>query len=101
MKNKPYKKVINNSKEPFELIHMDTVSSPDTSLYGYKYFLTILDDYTRYAWVYFMKSKADTFNTFIKWYKRIKNIFNYNVKHIRTDNGTEFCNNQFDKCKET
>jgi len=97
MKNKPYKKVINNSKEPFELIHMDTVSSPDTSLYGNKYFLTILDDYTRYAWVYFMKSKADTFNTFIKWYKRIKNIFNYNVKHIRTDNGTEFCNNQFDK----
>jgi len=57
MKNKPYKKVINNSKEPFELIHMDTVSSPDTSLYGNKYFLTILDDYTRYAWVYFMKSK--------------------------------------------
>jgi len=97
MKNKPYKKAINKSKEPFELIHMDTVYSPDTSLYGNKYFLTILDDYTRYVWVYFIKSKADTFNTFIKWYKRIKIIFNYNVKHIRTDNGIELCNNQFDK----
>ena len=58
---------------------MDTVSSPDTSLYGNKYFLTILDDYTRYAWLYFIKSKADPFNTFIKWYKRVKNIFNHKL----------------------
>jgi len=48
MRNKPYNKARNKSKEPFELIHMDTVSSLDSSIYGNKYFLSILDDYTRY-----------------------------------------------------
>ncbi|KAG4098524.1 hypothetical protein H8356DRAFT_1327366 [Neocallimastix lanati (nom. inval.)] len=45
-KNKPYHKA-KKKKEPFELIHMNTVSTPDISIYGNKYFLTILDDYAR------------------------------------------------------
>ena len=56
MKNKPYHKA-KKKKEPFELIHMNTVSTPDISIYGNKYFLTILDDYARYSWVFFIKKK--------------------------------------------
>lgn len=101
LKNKPYPMSENKTKAPFELVHMDTVSSPDTSIYGNKYFLTILDDYTRYGWVIFIKSKGDVFDAFSTWHKRIKNIFNTNIKYIRTDNGTEFQNNDFKKlCKE-
>jgi len=101
MRNKPYNKARNKSKEPFELIHMDTVSSLDSSIYGNKYFLSILDDYTRYGWVFFMNSKAEVFNIFRKWYKKVTNIFNKNIKYIRTDNGTEFTNNNFRKfCEE-
>ncbi|OUM70677.1 hypothetical protein PIROE2DRAFT_1218 [Piromyces sp. E2] len=35
-----------------------TVSSPDSSIYGNNCFLTILDDYTRYFWVLFLKNKG-------------------------------------------
>ena len=80
---------------------MDTVSSPDSSLYENKYFLTILDDHTRYSWVHFFKSKDQVYNTFLKWYKKIQNIFNSTIKFIRTDNGTEFVNRDFNNfCTE-
>jgi len=101
MKNLPYKPSNSRAKKPFDLIHMDTVSSPDSSLYGNKYFLTILDDHTRYSWVYFLKSKDQVYYTFLNWYKRIHNIFNTNIKFIRTDNGTEFVNKNFSSfCNE-
>ena len=74
---------------------MDFVSSSEPSIYGNKYFLSILDDYSCYGWVIFLKSKADTFEAFIIWYKKIKNIFDKIIKYIKTDNGLEFANSKF------
>ena len=41
------------------------------------------------------KKKSEVFSTFIKWYKRIKNSFNKNIKYFKTDNGTEYNNIHF------
>jgi len=49
---------------------MNTVSTPDISIYGNKYFLTILDDYARYSWVFFIKKKK-------KW--SIKEVLKYGI----------------------
>jgi len=68
---------------------MDTVSLKQSSLYGNKCFLTILDDYSRYGWVIFCKSKSEVFNIFLNWYNRVKNIFNKTIKYLHSDNGTE------------
>jgi len=95
LQNKPYYPSNNRATEPFELIHMDTVTIDKSSMYKNKYILTILDDYTRYGWVIFTNSKDKIFNSFLKWYKKVKNIFNKTIKYIRTDNGTEFKNSQF------
>ena len=77
---------------------MDLASAPDFSIHGNKYFLTIVDDYTRYGWVLFTKDKAPVYNTFLYWYKMIKNIFNKNIKFIKSDNGSEFIHKrQFQK----
>eukprot|EP00833_Pecoramyces_ruminatium_P017030 jgi/Orpsp1_1/1191062/evm.model.d7180000083239.1 len=98
LKNFPFYPATNHTNNPFELIHMDLVQAPDYSIYGNKYFLTILDDYSRYSWVLFIKNKSDVFNKFIIWYNKIKNQYNnYNIKHIKTDNGTEFFNNNFNE----
>jgi len=101
MRNIPYKPSSSRAKRPFDLIYMDTVSSPDSSLYGNKNFLTILDYHTRYSWDHFLKYKDQVYNIFLKWYKRIHNIFNFTIKFIRTDNGTEFVNKDFNNfCPE-
>ena len=60
-RNKPYKSSINRANESFELIHMDTISVPNSSIYGNKFILTILDDYSRYGWVFCLKSKSEIF----------------------------------------
>jgi len=56
--------------------------------------MTILDDFSRFGWVLFLKSKKILIS-FIKWFTQVKNIYNTRIKFIRTDNGTKFCNNSF------
>ena len=49
------------SKRPLELLHMDLFGPPSfDSLGGRKYCLVIVDDYSRYTWVYFFKRKSET-----------------------------------------
>ena len=74
---------------------MDLVGPVTESVYGNKYFLTILDVFSRYGWVIFLMNKSDTFNKFYEWFNLINNKYNKRIKYLRTDNGLEFCNNKF------
>ena len=95
IKNKPYSKNINTTKHIFELLHLDLVGPLPESIHGNKYFFTILDDYSRYGWVLFLKGKDYTFPAFYKWFNNVKNLYNTRIKYLRSDNGTEFRNNNF------
>ena len=97
LKNFPFHENKIRASEPFEKVHIDTVSLKQPSLYGNTCFITILDDYSRYGWVVFCKSKKEIFNVFKIWYNKIKNIFNKNIKYLHSDNGTEFINNKFNE----
>jgi len=86
LRNKPHSPNFNRARKPLELIYMDLVGPIDESIQGNKYFLTILDDYSRFGWIYFMKNKSHTFEKFKMWYSHVNNIYNHNIKYIRTDN---------------
>ena len=52
-----HKSKINN---PFDMIHSDLWGiAPIISHANYKYFMTFIDDYTRFTWVYFLRSKDE------------------------------------------
>jgi len=95
LKNKSFKSSINKTKQILELIHLDFVGPVTPSINNNKYFLIILDDYSRYGWVIFTENKNDVFNKFIIWYNKIYNSLNINIKAIRSDNGKEFQNSKF------
>ncbi|GJS77850.1 integrase, catalytic region, zinc finger, CCHC-type containing protein [Tanacetum coccineum] len=59
---------------------------------GKKYILVIVDDYSRFTWVKFLRSKDETPTVVIKFLKQIQVGLNKTVRFIRTDNGTEFVN---------
>ncbi|GJZ05320.1 retrovirus-related pol polyprotein from transposon TNT 1-94 [Tanacetum coccineum] len=59
---------------------------------GKKYILVIVDDYSRFTWVKFLRSKDETPEVVIKFLKQIQVGLNKTVRNIRTDNGTEFVN---------
>jgi transposase InsO family protein len=61
------------------------------------YFLVILDDYSRYAWVFFLDDKGETFGFVQDLILRLKNeIHGDVVRAIRSDNGSEFKNSRFE-----
>ncbi|GJR68895.1 retrovirus-related pol polyprotein from transposon TNT 1-94 [Tanacetum coccineum] len=57
-----------------------------------KYTLVIVNEYSRYTWVYFMKKKSQAPETIMSFIKRVKNQNDIKVKQLTTDNGTEFRN---------
>ncbi|GJY23571.1 putative ribonuclease H-like domain-containing protein [Tanacetum coccineum] len=64
---------------------------------GYKYFLTIVDDYSIAIWVYLVKIKDEVFDVFVSFISLISNQFNAKVKTVRSYNGTEFVNSKIYK----
>ena len=76
---------------PFELLHVD-IWGPNSvaSINGYKYFVTIVDDFTRHTWIFFMKAKSETGSCLISFITMAETQFNCKVKFVRSDNGPEF-----------
>ena len=68
---------------------------------GNRYFMSIVDDCSRKVWICLLKQKSDAFVKFKYWKLLVEKQTNKQVKALRTDNGLEFCNNDFDQfCKE-
>ncbi|GJT39747.1 retrovirus-related pol polyprotein from transposon TNT 1-94 [Tanacetum coccineum] len=62
------------------------------SINGRKYILVIVDDYSRFTWVKFLRSKDEVPEFMIKFLKMIQVHLNAIVRNIITDNGIEFVN---------
>ncbi|GKA14156.1 retrotransposon protein, putative, ty1-copia subclass [Tanacetum coccineum] len=72
------------------------------SLGGKRYFLSIVDDYSRRVWVYILMFKHEAFRKFKEWKQLVENQTRMTVKKLRTDNGLEFCNRVFEQlCVES
>ena len=70
------------------------------SIHGHKYFLTILDDHSRYNWVVLLKSKAEVKIHIENFLALVKNQFETSIKCIRTDNGSKFLLKDFFSSKD-
>jgi hypothetical protein len=62
LKNFLYYLTETGTENIIELIHIDTIQYSDEN----KYFFSIMDDYSRYGWVFCVKSKVDVYPTIIK-----------------------------------
>ena len=92
-------KTIMTTTRPFELLHMDlfgpnhySAVTNDASLYGF----VIVDDYSRYTWVHIVTYKHEVQEVFKRFSSRASTNFGVKIKHIRSDNGTEFKNSGLD-----
>jgi transposase InsO family protein len=77
---------------------MDTIGSSRVQSMGGKcYILVIVDDYSRYSWIFFLESNDKVFEHFQSLTLRLNNEHPNCLKAIRSDNGTEFRNASFDQ----
>nr|GEV82179.1 integrase, catalytic region, zinc finger, CCHC-type, peptidase aspartic, catalytic [Tanacetum cinerariifolium] len=80
-------------QEKLYLLHMDLCGPLRLqSINGQKYILVIVDDYSWFTWVKFLRLKDEVLEFMIKFFKMIQVCLNATVQNIRTDNGTEFVN---------
>lgn len=76
---------------PLELIFCDLWGpSPVESFSGYTYFLTCVDAYSRYTWIYPLKLKSHTLTTFQNFKSMVELQFKFKIKAVQTDGGGEF-----------
>jgi hypothetical protein len=67
---------------------------------GSKYALVIVDDFSRFTWVFFLQDKSETQGTLKHFLRWAQNEFELKVKKIRSDNGSEFKNLQVEEYLE-
>src|SRR5438105_5049714 len=82
---------------PLELIHSDLCEMNGVLTKGEKrYFITLIDDSTRYCYVYLLKSKDEVSNFFKIYKAETENQLDRKIKRLRSDRGGEYFSNEFD-----
>nr|GEV85470.1 hypothetical protein [Tanacetum cinerariifolium] len=93
-------KVVPSSKGRLNLLHMDLCSPMRVaSINGNKYILIIVDDYSRYTWTLFLRSKDETPKVLKEFLTMIQRNLQASVITVQTDKNTEDGKN-LDKMKE-
>nr|GEX27237.1 integrase, catalytic region, zinc finger, CCHC-type, peptidase aspartic, catalytic [Tanacetum cinerariifolium] len=86
-------KAKDTNQEKLYLLHMDLCGPMRVaSINGKRYILVIVDDYLRFTWVRFLRSKDEAPEAIIKCIKNIQARLNAIIRNVRTYNGTEFVN---------
>ena len=68
---------------------------------GNRYIFVLVDDYTRFTWTLFLKSKDQAFECFKSLVPQLENACKRKLRAIRSDNGLEFVNSEFNEyCRE-
>ncbi|GJX12091.1 retrovirus-related pol polyprotein from transposon TNT 1-94 [Tanacetum coccineum] len=82
-----------STKRCLELLHMDLFGPSEIKSYGGNlYTLVVVDDYSRYTWTRFLKTKNEAFEKFETLSRKIQNQLGSSIIAIRMDHGREFDN---------
>ena len=82
---------INRNSEPLDLIHSDICDFKSLQTRGgKKYFITFIDDCTRFCYVYLLRSKDEALNMFIHYKNEVENQLSKKIKVLRSDRGGEY-----------
>jgi len=90
-----------STSRPLEIIHTDLCGPTKSQIMqGNRYFMLLIDDYTRMTWVAFLKHKLESFGKFKAFKALVENETNLKIKCLRSDNGREFTFDEFNEFYE-
>jgi len=92
----PFPHHASRAPQCFDIIHSDVWGiAPVVSYTHYKYFVTFIDDFSRFTWVYFFRAKAEVFSVFKRFLALLETQFSASIKILRSDSGGEYMSNEF------
>lgn len=86
----PYNKSTSVSFAPLDLVCSDVWGPAPQSVGRHKYYVSFIDDYSRFTWIYLLKNKSDVFQVFLNFQKLVEGLFNKKIITLRTDGGGEY-----------
>lgn len=82
-----------STSRPLKILHMDLYRPIKVqSIGGKKYVLIIVDNYSRFTWTMFIRTKDETYGVLVAFAKKIQVRLNCKIVEFRFDHGTEFKN---------
>ncbi|KAJ3489457.1 hypothetical protein NLJ89_g11528 [Agrocybe chaxingu] len=98
MHSNPFPSSPSHSLQPLELIHTDLHGPlPVASREGYHYWITFIDDCTRFRAIMMLKKKSDAFNAFRLYKAYAENQLGCKIKSMQDDKGGEYMSTAFIK----
>ncbi|GKD02448.1 retrovirus-related pol polyprotein from transposon TNT 1-94 [Tanacetum coccineum] len=92
-RNSFHTKTTPSLKRRLQLLHMDLCNPMRVeSINGKKYVLVIVDDYSRYTWTHFLRSKDKTPEVLIDFLTLVQRGLHAQIRIVQTDKGMEFLN---------
>ena len=96
MTKRPFSGKGQRADEPLQLIHSDVCGPINVQARGgYEYFVTFIDDYSRYGYIYLMHRKSETFGKFKEFQAEAEKQLGKSIKSLRSDRGGEYVDDEF------
>ena len=96
MTRSPFVGQMRRANEVLEIIHSD-VCGPfkEMARGGFYYFITFIDDLSRYGHLFLMKNKSESFEKFKEFKAKVENQTGKSIKTLRSDRGGEYLSTEF------
>ena len=96
MTKRPFSAKRTRAKEPLQLVHSDVCGPLNVQARGgYEYFISFIDDYSRYGYIYLMRRKSEAFEKFKEFRAEAEKQLSKTIKTFRSDRGGEYLDTEF------
>jgi histone deacetylase 1/2 len=86
----PYPRSTSASTSPLQLVYSDVWGPAPSSVGRKTYYVSFIDDYSKFVWIYFLKHKSEVFQIFHNFQKLVERQFNCKILTMQTDWGGEY-----------
>ncbi|KAM2702412.1 hypothetical protein EV2_004130 [Malus domestica] len=94
----PFHCSVNKAVKPFEVVHSDIWGpAPCISADGFRYYVTFIDECTRFCWLFPLINKSDLFDSFVGFYSFVLNQFSVSLQMLQSDGGGEYLSHRFQR----
>jgi histone deacetylase 1/2 len=78
------------TKSPLEIIYSDVWGPAQTSVSGHRFYVSFVDAYSRFTWLYLLKHKSEVYDVFLQFQKHVERLLSCKIIHVQTDWGGEY-----------
>jgi histone deacetylase 1/2 len=72
---------------PLELIHSDVWGPAPPSVGGFRYYISFIDDFTKFTWIYLMVDRTDVQRIFVQFKNHVERLLDTKIKCVQSDWG--------------